>query len=152
MRALAALRPATATDLDTVRSLLREAQLPVDGLDEQFGASYVLAQSGADVVGAMGIERYGDYGLLRSAVTVPGWRGKGLGQELTRERLGWARSQNLRAIYLLTTTAADFFARFGFQHVPRPEVPAEIRGSREFKSACPESAAVMVLSLDDPAR
>ena len=104
------------------------------------------------LVGAMGIERYGAYGLLRSAVTAPSWRGRGVGQALTHERIDWARSQRLTALFLLTTTAADFFARFGFQPVERPTVPEEIRRSREFSSACPASATVMVLSLDDPAR
>ena len=117
------------------------------GLDEQFGAGYVLARDGNNVVGAMGIERYGDYGLLRSAVTVPAWRGRGVGQALTRERIDWARSQRLKALYLLTTTAADFFSRFGFQRVERPAVPEPIRRSREFAHACPESAVVMTLPL-----
>ena len=146
------LQPATTSDMDAVRALLRDAALPLDGVDEQFGPGYVLARDGAALVGAIGIERYGDYGLLRSAVTAPSWRGRGLGQALTRERIAWARAQKMRALYLLTTTAADFFSRFGFERVERARVPDEIRRSREFASACPESATVMVLPLDDSAR
>ena len=141
------LRAAAAEDLDAVRSLLRQASLPVDGLEEQFGPCYVLAREAGGVVGALGIERYGAYGLLRSAVTAPSWRGRGLGQALTRERIAWARAQKLKALYLLTTTAADFFSRFGFRRVERPAVPEEIRRSREYSSACPDSATVMVLDL-----
>ena len=135
-----------------MRTMLREASLPTDGLEEQFGPGYLLAEEAGAPVGAMGVERYGAYGLLRSAVTVPAWRGRGLGLALTHECINGARSQKLKALYLLTTTAADFFARFGFQPVERPTVPEEIRRSREFSSACPASATVMVLSLDDPAR
>ena len=143
------VRPAGDADIGTVRDLLAAAKLPSDGLEEQFGPGYVLAESDGAVVGAMGIERYGSYGLLRSAVTVPSWRGRGVGQALTRERIDWARSQRMKALYLLTTTAADFFSRFGFQRVERPAVPEEIRLSREFAHACPESAVVMTLALDD---
>ena len=141
------LRAAQAADLDGVRQLLRDEKLPLDGLDEQFGASYAIADDDGALVGAMGIERYGPYGLLRSAVTRKDWRGRGLGQALTDERIAWARSQQMKALYLLTTTAADFFTRFGFERVERPLVPDEIRRSREFASACPESAVVMVKPL-----
>lgn len=147
MSAHPALRPATASDLQRVRDLLTAASLPLDGLDEQFGPGYVLATDRDQIVGAMGIERYGPYGLLRSAVTRQDWRGRGLGQALTDERIAWARSQQMKALYLLTTTAADFFTRFGFERVERPLVPDEIRRSREFASACPESAVVMVRTL-----
>lgn len=142
-----ALRPAETGDVAGVRALLLSAELPLDGLDDQFGAAFVVATDQNEIVGAMGIERYGPYGLLRSAVTRPDWRGRGLGQALTHERIGWAQGQKMKALYLLTTTAADFFSRFGFERVERPLVPDEIRRSREFASACPESAVVMVRTL-----
>lgn len=148
MSAPASLRPARPDDIGGVRELLGAEKLPLDGLDEQFGPGYVLATDRQEIVGAMGIERYGAYGLLRSAVTRKDWRGRGLGQALTDERIAWAKGQQMKALYLLTTTAADFFSRFGFERVERPLVPEEIRRSREFASACPESAVVMVRSLD----
>ena len=143
------IRPARAEDLAPVRELLAQGLLPHEGLEEQFGPSYVVAQSDGKVVGVVGVERYGPFGLLRSAATENSWRGRGVGQSLTRERIGWSRDQRLKALYLLTTTAADFFARFGFREVERPAVPEEIRGSREFAVACPESAVVMTLPLGD---
>jgi amino-acid N-acetyltransferase len=45
---------------------------------------------------------------------------------------------------LLTTTAEDFFARFGFRRTDRTQVPPSVRESREFQGACPTSATVMV--------
>ena len=143
------IRPPRAPDLEVVRRLLEAAKLPLDGLEDQFGERYVVAESPQGLIGVEGIELYGHYGLLRSAVVDPAWRGKRVGEALTRERLAWARTQGLRAIYLLTTTAADYFPRFGFQVVDRSEVPREIRGSREFSSACPESAVVMRLGIAD---
>ena len=58
-----------------------------------------------------------------------------------------ARAEGVRALYLLTTTAAPYFHRAGFQVVARDQVPPEIRQSREFAHACPASAIVMTLPL-----
>jgi amino-acid N-acetyltransferase len=142
------LRPAHRSDLDRVIQLLARASLPTDGLEEQFGQRYVVAESDGRIIGAEGIEVYGSYGLLRSAVVDPAWRGRGIGEALTQNRLAWARAQKLRGIYLLTTTAADFFPRFGFVTVEREAAPVEVQRSREFVSACPASAIAMRLGLD----
>jgi amino-acid N-acetyltransferase len=142
------VRPATPTDLDAVKSLLTAAALPLDGLEEQFGEGYAVAEAGGEIVGAEGIEVYERSGLLRSAVVHPEWRGHGVGDALTRDRLEWARRAGLERVYLLTTTAESYFPRFGFTRVDRAEAPSEIRSSREFASACPATAALMVLRVE----
>jgi len=43
----------------------------------------------------------------------------------------------------LTTTAEGFFPKFGFERIPRADVPARVQESVEFVSACPASAVVM---------
>ncbi|HJU65936.1 MAG TPA: arsenic resistance N-acetyltransferase ArsN2 [Gemmatimonadaceae bacterium] len=141
------LRPARSSDLDRVIELLAAARLPTEGLEEQFGDRYVIAESDGRIIGAEGMELYGPYGLLRSAVVEPAWRGQGIGEALTENRLSWARAQQLRAIYLLTMTAADFFPRFGFVVVERESAPAEVQRSREFCGQCPMSAITMRLTL-----
>jgi amino-acid N-acetyltransferase len=142
-----AIRPAGPGDLDRVRALLAAAQLPVDGVEEQFGPPYAVAERAGCLVGAAGVEVYGTAGLLRSVVVAAAERGTGLGRALTADRLAWARSQRLEEVYLLTTTAADFFARLGFGRVARTEVPASLLGSREFATICPSTATVMRLRL-----
>ncbi len=141
------LRPAGPADLAAVRALLADAQLPVEGLEEQFGERYVVAEADGQVIGAEGVEVHGAFGLLRSAAVAVRHRGTGLGQRLTRERLDWARAHRLRAVYLLTTTAAPFFARLGFRAVPRASAPPELQASREFATVCPASAVCMRLDL-----
>jgi len=49
----------------------------------------------------------------------------------------------MRALYLLTTTAEEYFPSFGFEKVERSSVPAELNDSAELKGACPASATVM---------
>jgi amino-acid N-acetyltransferase len=137
------IRTAAADDLAPVQALLRAAQLPVDGLHEQFGSGYAVAECDGALVGAEGVERYGDAGLLRSAVVHPDWRGRGVGDALTRNRLAWAEREGLRELWLLTTTAADYFPRFGFERASRDDAPLALLRSREFAEACPSSAVAM---------
>jgi len=144
------VRPATADDRPAVEALLRQAGLPLDGLDEQFGEQYAVADSDGRIVGAEGIERHGTSGLLRSAVVDEAWRGRGVGDLLTSDRLAWARQTGLRDVWLLTTTAATYFPRFGFTRADRGAASPALQRSREFASACPASATAMRLRLDDP--
>jgi amino-acid N-acetyltransferase len=142
------LRPATQADQGPVRELLTNAALPLEGLEDFFPDGYVVAEVEGRVVGATGIEIHDENGLLRSAIVAPEWQGRGIGRRLTEERLSWAGRRGLRAVYLLTTTAAGYFPRVGFLPIGRDEVPAGIRTSREFASTCPSTAAVMRLILD----
>jgi len=54
-----------------------------------------------------------------------------------------AREHGAREIYLLTTTAERFFARAGYESVPRNDAPSAIRETSEFATICPASAALM---------
>ena len=143
------IRAARAEDLPAVAGLLSAARLPTDGLEEQFGGAYAIAELDGAVIGAEGIEEYAQAGLLRSAVVASGHRGRGVGDNLTRDRLRWARARGLEEVWLLTTTAAGYFPRFGFQTADRASAPAAVQRSREFREACPASAVAMRLDLTE---
>lgn len=141
------IRSARVDDLGAVESALRDSELPLDGLRDQFGDGYAVAEAEGQVIGVEGIEVHGDDGLLRSAAVVADWRGRGVGDALTRDRIEWARRRGLRSVYLLTTTAGDYFPRFGFTPVDRDAAPDAVRGSREFSDPCPSTALFMALPL-----
>lgn len=143
------LRDAVAGDLHEVEALLRASDLPLDGLRDQFGDGYAVAVWNGAIVGVEGIEVHGADGLLRSAAVASEWRGRHVGDALTRDRISWARRRGLRNLYLLTTTAADWFPRFGFRRADRAAAPGSIRRSREFAEACPASAVFMELPLEN---
>jgi len=86
-------------------------------------------------------------GLLRSLVVDAPRRGSGLGHTLTFDRIRLAKEQGVDALWLLTTTAAPFFARLGFVTVERARVPPALQASHEFATACPSSATCMWLDL-----
>jgi arsenite methyltransferase len=141
------VRGARPEDLPSVRRLLKEAKLPLDGLEEQFGPGYAVAEAGGRIIGAEGLEVYGSHGLLRSAVVDSAWRGLGIGEALTRNRLAWAKEQELQSVWLLTTTASDYFPQFGFVRADRQAAPADLQQSVEFAHACPASAVTMFLPM-----
>lgn len=141
----ATIRAARATDLAAVHALLTHADLPLDGVPSDL-AHFFVAEREGDVVGAIGLEPYGAAALLRSAVVSPTVRGSGVGERLVRSLLDEAKRHRMSEVVLLTTTAETWFPRFGFTKVSRDEVPASVKKSVEFTSACPASATVMKLA------
>lgn len=53
----------------------------------------------------------------------------------------------MTAVFLLTTTAAPFFPRFGFERIGRESVPPALHAPGDFRGACPASADVMALRV-----
>lgn len=138
----AAIRVATPGDFAGVVRLLEAAGLPTAGLRPSL-PDFLVAEEGGRIVGAIGLEVYGDHGLLRSAVVHADKRNSGLGSELVEGLLRRAETRGTREIYLLTTTAERFFPRFGFAAIDRGEVATPVRASEEFRGACPDTAVVM---------
>ena len=136
------LRRAVPADRDTVGALLRDLELPTDGVTDWLDRFWVGEHEGA-IVGVAGMERYGDAGLLRSVAVAPEWRGSGIGRALVDRVLEEGRAAGVQEVFLLTTTAERYFPRLGFACVDRARVPAGVRTSAEFTGACPASAVVM---------
>jgi amino-acid N-acetyltransferase len=140
------IRGAEPQDRASVETLLVSAGLPIEGVEEHFHSFFVAADGGR-IIGAAGLEWYGEHALLRSVVVTAAAEGAGLGSTLTRRALDEARARGASAIYLLTTTAAEFFPRFGFERASRDEVPSSVQASREFRGACPSTAVAMRLAI-----
>lgn len=136
------LRPAQAADLPAIEQLLTGAGLPLAGVSETL-SGFVVAEANGAIVGTAALEVCCDNALLRSVAVAPEWRSRGLGRALVTRVIADAEARGLRALYLLTTTAEHYFPSFGFRQVTRDEVPADLRQTEEFTSACPASAIVM---------
>jgi amino-acid N-acetyltransferase len=142
------LRPATAADLADIERLLTEAHLPTDGVAGSL-ATFVVAEHERHLVGAAGLELCRNDALLRSVVVAPTWQGRGLGRALVSRVIAEAEDRRLHALYLLTTTAEQYFPAFGFERTTRDAVPADVRATAEFRTACPVSTTVMRKTLCD---
>lgn len=145
------LEPATGAGREWVVSLLDRTGLPTADLTadvtrEDGPALFVVVADGRRV-GCIGIERVDDVALLRSAAVVDGYRGEGYGTAAVRALEREASEAGVETLYLLTTTAAPFFERLGYETVDRAAIPVELEGSREVSDLCPESATVQRKSL-----
>jgi amino-acid N-acetyltransferase len=136
------IRKATNRDLDAVEGLLSANDLPLDGVKENL-SGFIVAEEGGRVIGAVGLERFGSVALLRSAVVSEGHRGGGVGRRLVEHILDYAESGGIEELFLLTTTAENYFPRFGFTRTARSAVPPAVKASAEFRGACPDTALVM---------
>jgi amino-acid N-acetyltransferase len=141
------IEAASAETYGEIEELLSVLHLPTAGLRDQFPGAYAIAFERRSVVGCAGLEIYEDAGLLRSVAVIVAHQGTGIGRALVAERVAAAKRQGLEAVYLLTTTAAEFFVRLGFVPANRAGVPPALASSPEFARACPASAACLRLTF-----
>lgn len=87
-----------------------------------------LALAGGEIVGTIGMMRYGASGVLKKLFVREDYRGPdGASHGLYDEAIGWAAAQGLTAIFLDTPSVATrshaFYRRRGFRVVERAELP-----------------------------
>lgn len=98
----------------------------------------------------MCVEANGAFGLLRSLAVRPRDRNQGLATLLVDHAVATAAADGVRDLFLLTTTAAEFFSRRGFERVDRTAAPPEIAATTEFGHLCPSTAAFLWRSIQPP--
>lgn len=136
------IESATPNDLPAVQALLASHNLPLDEVASHV-QTMVVAREAGRVVGVAALELYAGGALLRSVAVDAAVQGQRVGHQLTEAALDLARERSVDAVFLLTTTAENFFPRFGFEPIPRADVPEAVQASVEFRAACPASATVM---------
>ena len=140
--------PASQRDYGDVIALLKSASLPTEDLERNSMAHFLVARSGSEeVIGAIGYQRYGDDALLRSLVVALEYRNRKLGTHLVADLESRCRSLALADLFLLTTSARDFFTRQHYQAIGHESVPAKLLAAAEFSRLCPSSAVCMTKSL-----
>lgn len=133
-----------------IKALLAQHRLPSDDIAHHLRHFHVADLHGR-VVGAVGLEIYPPFALVRSLVVSQDLWGQGVARQLYKRCESYARRQGATSLYLLTLTAPDFFSKRGFVEIDRSSVPDEIRTTREFAEICPASATCMFKHLIDPA-
>ena len=142
MIAYAEVMTATSKDYKGVTELLSSQNLPVEDIEKKLFHFFVVKEGGA-IAGAIGLEIYGRYGLLRSLATDPAHRNKGIASALVHELIKYAKQVGLEEVYLLTETAEIYFEKKGFVKISREQVVEPVKQSKEFSHVCPASAVVM---------
>ncbi|THU39330.1 GNAT family N-acetyltransferase [Niastella caeni] len=126
--------------------LLKGEKLPVEDLPGNLDHFFV-ALNGGEVVGAIGLEHYPPFGLLRSMVVRKDHRNQKVAAALVEILEKHAADLKIDRVYLLTETASAYFDKKNYQRVERTDVPDEIKRSTEFSSVCPVSAIAMKKTL-----
>lgn len=145
------LGPPGGVELAAIEGVIHASGLPAEVVRDQFPEAYVVARRGGQVVGVAALESHDRTGLLRSVAVAPAEQGRGTGIALVADRLATAWAQGLETVYLLTTTAAPLFRRFGFAATDRARAPEALQASPEFAALCPSSAVCMRVDLTSPA-
>jgi amino-acid N-acetyltransferase len=141
------IRLGTPDDIRAFLVLLKDGGLPYQDIDAAHLNNFLVAIAGKEVLGAVGLERYGNDGLLRSLVVRPESRWTGLGTQLAAAMEEHAKKLGVTNLYLLTMTAPDFFARRGYAELARSGAPKALQETTEFSTLCPSQAVCMHKSL-----
>ncbi|MBD1372117.1 hypothetical protein IC620_07050 [Hazenella sp. IB182357] len=136
------IRKAKETDIFSVRRMLKEANINDMGIDQHIQHFFVVEVhaeevDGEDVkaqmVGAVGMEVYKPYGLLRSFVLDrASWKSE-IGLKMVEILLMYAEDKDLEQVYLFAGASSAFFEQIGFAKTTVSELPAEILESDHLK-------------------
>ena len=137
------IQRAEPTDLDQLCILLEANGLPSRDVWKK-PECFFISRVENHVVGGGGVELCGTSGLVRSVVIEESHRGRGYGAVLCDELETHAQRSGIETLYLLTTTAAPFFRKRGYEETPREETPEPIQETTEFTELCPASATCML--------
>ena len=127
---------------ERIVNLLQSLKLPVADLPATLKNFYVAIHNDK-LVGAIGLEVFEEYGLLRSLAVEESYRGRGIAGKLVDKIEALANELSIKELYLLTETAADYFQKKGYKKIERSAVVLPIRQSSQFKEVCPVSAVIM---------
>ncbi|WP_124728503.1 GNAT family N-acetyltransferase [Staphylospora marina] len=127
------VRRASEEDLFRVRRLLKEAGLNDRGIEPHIRHFFVVerpeTEGVPEMVGAVGMEVYGEFGLIRSFVLKRGpWNGK-VGVQMMKFLMEYAKELKLSRVYLLAGASSSFFREWGFEETDRESLPEALQKS-----------------------
>jgi amino-acid N-acetyltransferase len=140
-------RQAIESDFRAIHDLLECHDLPANDCKEHL-KNFVVAVEDDKIVGVGGFEHCENSGLLRSFAIHQAYEGLGIAKRIFEKLKANAKSLKIEKFYLLTTTASEYFKRFGFSECPRGKAPTSIVDTKQFRELCPDSASMMVISLE----
>jgi N-acetylglutamate synthase-like GNAT family acetyltransferase len=139
--------PLATWERDGLKAALKKAGLPFADLEAADRLFWRFETDDLVPAGFGGLEIRGEDALLRSVVTLPPVRTRGIGEGIVAILEVEARGFGCRTVWLLTTSATEFFSGLGYAECDRQKVPPTIRETDEFKTLRPASATVMTKQL-----
>ena len=133
--------------INSIINLLNSHGLPIQDIDLDKQIFWGIFDD-KSLVACGGTEILGNSGLLRSLAVDRNYQNQGLGKVIYEQIIDHAVIVNLKSLYLLTTTASEYFNKKGFKIIERHNVPEKLLNTEEFKSLCPASAICMQLDIN----
>jgi GNAT superfamily N-acetyltransferase len=121
------IRPLAVGERDTLMTMLTREHLPVDGLDDPSGLFWRFDSMQDVPLGFGGIELHGSDALLRSVVTMPPVRHRGIGSAIVTVLETEAAIAGCNAIYVLANRGG-LFERHGYKVCEPDRVPRFVAG------------------------
>ncbi|MGB9700177.1 MAG: arsenic resistance N-acetyltransferase ArsN2 [Thermodesulfobacteriota bacterium] len=138
---------ASPGDEPWIRQLLISCGLPQEDLHGDHFKHFLVYKEKGLILGVVGLEIFGKVALLRSLAVNGPHRNRGIASQMVAKIEEYARSLQISKLYLLTTSAEEFFAKRGYQRSDRKLAPLEIRTTREFQEICPDSSVCLSKDL-----
>ena len=135
-----------SNELKEVTDLLSFNNLPVKDINESPVIMFGLYDDHT-LIGCVGLEQFGEIGLLRSLAVNDQNRGKGIGKMLVGFLEKECPDKGILSLFLLTETAEEFFAKQKYLVIDRAHTPQELKQSAEFSYLCSDSAILMMKKL-----
>jgi N-acetylglutamate synthase-like GNAT family acetyltransferase len=136
-------RPVSESVMPLLAETLAAEGLPTRDINDDGSRFFEFCDRGGTRVGFAGLQQFDTFALLRSVVVFPRARTQANGTSIVNWLAAEAVRRGANELFILTTTAADFFEKRGFRPVDRNEAPPAIASTAEFTSLCPASAVLM---------
>lgn len=138
--------PASQNNFSKAIHLLKKNNLPTEDINP--GTQLFVVEEENNVVGTVAVEYNFNEALLRSLSVSEEKRNAGIGLMLVEFIEDYVQKQGVKSIYLLTTTAENFFLKRGYQKTDRNAVPDFIKNTKEYSVLCSSSSTLMKKALD----
>ncbi len=134
---------AIPADKERIRRLLSKCELPTIYVHRHL-KSFIVAKSPRKIVGVIGLETYGRFGLIRSLCVDELYRNRGIAKILNKKILAYARAQKIERLYLFTVDAEEFASKMIFRKIAKRQIPKRIRSTWQYRSFGPYPVACIL--------
>ena len=125
-----------------IQNLLARCGLPSEDVHEHL-VHFITAKRDDVVIGCVGLEVHGNFGLARSLAVAEKYRRHGIAKILCENILEYARKLSMTNLYLTTDASIAYFLKLKFEKLNPQQAPEAIRSTKEFTQLNPATAIFM---------
>ncbi len=140
------IQPLNKTNLPSIKVLLESYELPDSDIETSHALFFGIKKKNQLLVTGA-IEIYDSDAILRSVAVHRDFQKIGYGKIMVKFLEKKAIQLGIKKLYLLTTTAENFFRKCNYNSISRELCPESIKTSTQFAEICPSNASCMCKKL-----